>query len=210
MLFGKFLNKKNRINGIIGYLGLEEFWLNCSADEQNSLIKYYRSGLGMDSNGSPIAGKISYTSETKLNYLTSMIGWAISDKDYVLFDKLVNEANKISIGEAELVDAHFFYQETAEAYYKQRNTRIEAIDYAIEYCKKDIDLFPQYAPSLVKKLKVMPRIVTFQRLAIIYENQKRYQEAIDLCNLAVRYNLEDSTKGGYSARIEKLNKKLTS
>ena len=54
----------------------------------------------------------------------------------------------------------------------------------------------------------MPRITTFQRLVIAYEKKERYQDAIDVCNKALEYNLSDGTKGGYEGRKSKLEKKL--
>lgn len=55
---------------------------------------------------------------------------------------------------------------------------------------------------------ILPRIPSFQQLVILYEKSGRYQEALDICNLALRNNLKDTTKGGYEGRIEKIQKKM--
>jgi hypothetical protein len=44
-------------------------------------------------------------------------------------------------------------------------------------------------------------------LAIIYEKQGEIQKAIEICEEAIDLNLRDSTKGGFSARLARLEKK---
>ena len=201
-------SNKQEIKGIIGYLGLEDFWLSCSQNEQKDLTRYYQGGLGTSANASPIQGNIQSSSNTELKYLSAMIGWAVSEKNYSLADKIINTGNKIKISKNNILDAHYFWQEAAECYYKQRNDKQDAIDMAINFCIKDIEMFPQYSYIMKQEFGSIPRINTFQRLAIIYEKNKQYKEAIQICELAIKYELIDSTKGGYIARLEKLKKKL--
>ncbi|MCY9548317.1 tetratricopeptide repeat protein [Lysinibacillus xylanilyticus] len=52
------------------------------------------------------------------------------------------------------------------------------------------------------------RNTTFSRLAIMYEKQGRIQDAINISEQALKLGQHDGTKGGYSARIERLHKKL--
>ena len=55
------------------------------------------------------------------------------------------------------------------------------------------------------KLEFIPRrFPSFQRLAIIYENQGKYEEAIKICELALKLNLKDGTKTGFKGRIKRL------
>lgn len=50
---------------------------------------------------------------------------------------------------------------------------------------------------------------TFKRLAIIYEKQKRYQDAIEVCEGAIALDAtNDGTDGGMQARLARLKKKL--
>ena len=137
-----------------------------------------------------------------------MVGWAVSEKNYSLADKLISAGKDLSVGETELLDAHYFWQEAAECYYKQRDFRTDAIDLTIEFCLKDIQMFPKYVKPMQKEFGCIPRITTFQRLAILYEKAMQYKETIEICNLAIKYGLTDSTKGGYPARLQKLEKKL--
>ena len=205
----KFLfSQKPKIKGIIGYLGLESFWLSCTPQEQDALTRYHQGGLGAATGSSPIKGDISYSSSTKLKYFSAMIGWAVSEKNYSLADKIISAGKDLAVSEAELLDAHYFWQEAAECYYKQRDCRTDAINLTIEFCLKDIQMFPKYVKLMQKEFGCIPRVGTFQRLAILYEKAGQYKEAIEICNLAINYGLTDSTKGGYPARLEKLEKKL--
>lgn len=52
-------------------------------------------------------------------------------------------------------------------------------------------------------------IPSFHRLAIIYEKQAKYDKAIKVCELALKYGLIDGTKAGFAGRIQKLKKKIT-
>ncbi|MBR4000515.1 MAG: hypothetical protein IKI93_19480 [Clostridia bacterium] len=207
-MFKSLFSQKTKIKGIIGYLGLEDFWLSCSPEEQKTLTKYYQGGLGSNPGDSPVKGDIVSSTDTAFKYLSAMIGWAVSEKKYELADKIIKAGNDLPVHEAELVDAHFFLQEAAECYYKQRDIRADALALTIEFCLKDIQLFPKYIKPLKKEIGCIPRITTFQRLAILYEKNKQYEEAINICRLAIKYDLKDSTKGGYPERLEKLEKKI--
>lgn len=200
--------RKKRIEGMIGYLGLEDFWISLSFEQSESMKRYAKSGLGGDSCDSPIEGKISYTSARPLPYLGSFIGWAVSDHDYDLADKIIEHCDKI-YEKATPVDKHFYLMGAADCYYKQRTFRDNALNLAEKYHMMDVKLFPQYKNLLVKDMGgILPRIPSFQQLVIMYEKAARYQEAIAICKLAMKYGLTDSTKRGYAGRLEKLQKKL--
>lgn len=207
-MFKPLFSQKPKIKGIIGYLDLESFWLSCTPEEQDALTRYHQGGLGAAPGSSPIKGDISYTSSTKLIYFSAMIGWAVSEKNYALADKIISAGKELDIRESDLLDAHYFWQKAAECYYKQRDHRADAIDLTIEFCLQDIRMFPKYVRLMQKEFGSIPEITTFQRLAILYEKNGQYKEAIEICNLAIKYGLTDSTKGGYPARLQKLEKKL--
>jgi len=52
-------------------------------------------------------------------------------------------------------------------------------------------------------LKGKSFVLGYQQLAIIFEKQGKYDEAIDICNLA----LDNDVKGDWKKRIEKYSKK---
>ena len=204
-LFDRF--RKNRIEGIIGYLELDDFWMSLSYEESQAMLKYAGSFLGARENNSPIEGKITYSSARPLSYLGGYIGWAVADHNYSLADKIVEYCDKI-YEKATPVDKHFYLMGAADCYYKQRDIREDGFALAEKYHLMDIKLFPRYKVPLIKDIGMLPRIPSFQQLAIMYEKAGRYQDAIDICKLAIKYGLTDTTKSGYAVRLEKLQKKL--
>lgn len=183
---------------LISYLNLDDFWNLCSADE-----KRYLDGLEQDL---PDSGSGFYTIQTALGYLTSCLSWADRDNKHALAEKIVDYAE--SSLSAKSSDWHFFYMAVMKYYYRLRETSDMALAKAEEYCIKDIELFPKYKPELTKEFGLIPNIPTFKQLAIICEKSGRIAEAISICKLALKYDISDSTKGGFSGRIAKLEKKL--
>lgn len=204
-LFDKFKTKK--IKGIIGYLGLEDFWLSLTYEECEALIRYDRSGLGSSPDSSPIEGDFSNPRATKLAYLHGQISWAIADHNYALAEKIIEYCDRI-YETSNPVDKHFYLMSAGDCYYRQRESRQGALELAEQYYMKDVMLFPQYKKPLLDEIGNMPRIPSFQQLAILYEKAGRYQEAIDICKQALDYGLRDNTKSGFSGRIEKIQKKM--
>jgi len=60
-----------------------------------------------------------------------------------------------------------------------------------------------------KQGKIKIYIPSVERLAIIYEKQGKIKEAIEICEIGMKYELRDSTAGGFEKRKERLEKKLT-
>lgn len=150
-----------------------------------------------------------------------------------LLDELNNTRNNI-------VDRHFTYIKLQNFYYKYReldsNLDSTYIDECIRYCKEDIesldDLQKAYVNSELNDLKKLSnyyekselrermseirqgfkgRIPAFERLAIIYEKQKEYSKAIEVCNLAIEYyeslDMGETIDGLQRRKIRLLNKK---
>lgn len=84
----------------------------------------------------------------------------------------------------------------------------------ISLCLKDIQLAPQYKEYYLNNAKIfnndatLPIYPSFKRLAIIYEKQKEYQKAIDICKYAIELGFyKDGTPGQIPGRLAKLIKK---
>ena len=135
---------------------------------------------------------------------------AIMKNDYASAEKYLTLAENASTN---IIDLHYCYNSWIELTYKQRENP-HYLNLCIEYCKKDIDMFPAFKkayaqenPALLKDGILLIRLPSFQQLAIIYEKQGEFQQAIEICEMAISYGLSDSTKGGFEGRLEKLRKK---
>lgn len=111
------------------------------------------------------------------------------------------------------IGLHFTYNQLIELYYKQRDKWDNALEKCIDTCWKDInkmdDIIREFKKDqLYKDYGSLPRMPSFQRLAIIYEKQGKIEEAITVCDKAITYKLTDKTKGGFEGRKKKLEKKL--
>lgn len=131
------------------------------------------------------------------------------------------------------VDRHFSYIQLQDFYYKFRDLEPKYLQECIKYCKEDInslnELQKHYIEekiegieklsSFYKEKELMEHlerarmgflgvIPAFKRLAIIYEKNKSYTEAIDICDAAIEYyqNINMDTSE-FEKRKEKLLKK---
>ena len=100
---------------------------------------------------------------------------------------------------------HFTCNTFIKLYYKQRDTRPDALEKTKEYCLKDIKQYPRYAQALHKDGKA--QCPAFKQLCIIYEKEKNYAAAIEICKKAINYELHDGTKATFTGRLEKLQAK---
>lgn len=123
-------------------------------------------------------------------------------------EQAVNVRYRESKASGNLMDIHYALNGLVEYYYSNRDSPPVNADFCIQYCKEDIDLFPQLHPLFMADLGSVPRIPAFQRLAMMYDHKGEYQKAIEICDLGIKYGLEDGTQGGFVARKERLQKKL--
>ena len=197
---------EKKLDGIIGFLNLEDFWYSLTPDEQRDLIH--------DGYDSPIEGSFFNENSNKLSYLGLEIPWADAAHNYTLADKLIDYGNKV-FESGKMIDRHFFLQNAAENYYKQREIRGDALFLSEKYCLLDIALYENYKDVMSKEWSAMTRdegfngrVGSYSRLGIIYEKSNRYEEAIKLYESALRHGQNDKTKGGFEGKIERLRKKL--
>lgn len=131
----------------------------------------------------------------------------------------------------DLVQRHFIYISIQDFYYKYRDLDEKYLLLCIEYCMKDIQILnemeAQYIQSEINRekeyAKVMGnqftkqeedkirdtgfigRIPAFSRLAIIFEKQKKYEKAIEVCDIAISFKHEAEE---YKQRKDKIIKKM--
>ena len=186
---------------IVG-LGLED-WYTRLSDEQQQKLHEYSTFFGTGGEMNLLDEGVTETSQSAQEYLKGVGGTAASEKDYEFAEFVLLEALERDDGSA--TSTHFTYNELIDIYYKQRDDREDAIEKCTEYCKKDIEI----AEEFVAEFGEVPRIPSFKRLAIIYEKQDRYEEALAVCNQALAIGTVDGTKGGFEGRKERFRKKLS-
>lgn len=126
-----------------------------------------------------------------------------------------------------LVDRHYkLMEEIGVAYTVANNLSLPnsaEMECVVNLCKKDIELaegFKQYWSEHNQAMirtefcdsadisNALPNYPSFKRLAIIYERQKRYDEAIAVCQRAIYLGFSnDGTEGQMPGRIARLLRK---
>ena len=103
---------------------------------------------------------------------------------------------------------HLIYLHEIENAYRNRrismDDRIKAIDLSTRYIAE----FSSLKSSVFENIQENPRIIpVFKMLAIMYEEEEVFDQAIDICKTALAHGIEDGTKTGFEGRIERLMKK---
>ena len=98
---------------------------------------------------------------------------------------------------------HFCILGIADLVYSLREKKDSFEDLAILLCKKDFANFETLSQTLKGCV-----VGTLTRLCIIYEKNIQYKDAIDLCDLGIKYSFADSGKKNFIFRKERLLKKL--
>lgn len=134
------------------------------------------------------------------------------------------------------MDKHFALIALQSFYYKYRSLDQKYLQICIDYCNEDIALLPQVQSQYIRETKENIKklssiyskreiteklseikafngnIPAFKRLAIIFEKNKDYSKAIEICNQAIKYyegiNMYDEVNG-FEKRKKKLESKVT-
>jgi len=176
---------------------------------------------------------IASSSQSASGFLNSLSGWAINEHKYEIAVSILKESLK---NQSNYIDLHFTYNYLIDLGYKRREESPEWLENCIQYCKSDIDMFMQFKNAYIserkndfiksakfdeeigdlaeakewlkkaKDFKFDLGMPSFQRLTIIYEKKGEYEKAIEICKLALDYELLDSTKGGFEGRVSKLKR----
>lgn len=94
------------------------------------------------------------------------------------------------------------------ATYYRRRSEPAARELFYHYAGRHIEMIPSVLTVLGQSGNERPvRMDTFKMAAIAMEEDKRYAEAIALCNSALSLGLENGTKTGFEGRIARLKKK---
>lgn len=200
-MFGIFKNK-NKIEGSIGYFGIEDWWLNELTPKDRDLINKAYQPMG---GGSLTEGKILQSSQTLVGFYSGLISWfSKPDTRYLAYIFIKKAESAIDAG-TKILDIHFLYQSKLEIYYKDRDAHPDALDYALTACEQQISYAEQAAEEFSKQFSddFLPSHKGYKQLAIVLEKQKKYDEAIRLCEKAK----SQGWSGDWEKRIQRCNTK---
>jgi tetratricopeptide (TPR) repeat protein len=195
--------KPKKTKGLIGYFGLESWWLSEFTESERHHIATTFQPLGFSGN-SLTSRDISHTSQTAVGLLRDLSGWFSKEKDRPIAHKLLAKAEELSESEGSVLDTHFLYGQKLEIYYKDRATP-GYLEKAIDACNQQIALGAKAAKAFQNgdKDSSLPGHKGYQQLAIILEKQGRFDEAIELCRNAE----SQGWAGDWKKRIERCQKK---
>lgn len=104
------------------------------------------------------------------------------------------------------VDRHFLLQSIISETYKQRRDK-EMLNICRNICELFLKEWSILADALGRDFGgQLPRILVFPNYATILAEAGEYDKAISVCEIAIKYKLDDGTKSGYKGRIDRLLK----
>lgn len=198
-----FFTKPKITKGLIGYFGLESWWLSEFTEDERQHIATTFQPLG-SSGDSLTSGNISHSSQTAVALLRNLAGWFSKEKDRPIAHKLLEKAEELSEAENSALDAHFLFGQKLEIYYKDRKTP-GYLETAVEACNQQIAQSAKAAKEFRREYKdsPLPSHKGYQQLAIIFEKQGKFDETIELCRKAEK----QGWAGDWEKRIERCRKK---
>lgn len=105
------------------------------------------------------------------------------------------------------IDRHFLLQNIVQKTYKERD-----IPKARRLCRRVAEIhlseFSDIAPALKKDMGgFLPRVSTFQHYATVLTEDGEFDRAVEVCEQAMEYGLDDGTKTGFEGRINRIQRK---
>ena len=192
-----------RVQGNIGYFGLETWWLTVFSPEERNHIQTNVGAAGLPQD-LLTSGEIISTSGTVVGLLSGLASWFGKPADRAIAHKILNKAVELS-KDASVLDVHFLYGRMIEIYYKDRENS-EYLDKAVTACRYQIALAPDAAKAFKAEHRQgpLPSHKGYQQLAIILEKQMRFHDAIALSRQAE----SQGWAGDWDHRIGRCQKKL--
>jgi hypothetical protein len=104
------------------------------------------------------------------------------------------------------IDRHFLLQTlVGETFRLRDDPSMRAL--CREVAETHLREFPTIVDNLTMDFGILPRVTTFQNFATLLLEDGEYDRSIDVCRIALQFGLEDGTKGGFEARIARIEKK---
>jgi len=203
------------IDGPIKYYDLINWWQSAFTEEERArMIAVYQpmgSGIGMGAeNSAPenhlTEGDLEWSSADILGFLSTLAGWFNNKHDRLIAKKILDKAASFIPETKSILSVHFLYQALIETYYPDRDNP-DALSSAIEACKNQIKIAGAAAKAFRREYpqdQQLPGHKGYEQLAIIFEKQSDYEEAINTCQKAMK----QGWSGDWQHRIERCLKRM--
>lgn len=184
--------------------GLFEWWnAEFTPEEQNYILTKYQPlvmGTGPNSNSTNLNHIIRPDGTLgPIGSLAALSTWFMTGDDIPLARRILAksvERNESEVGSP--VDRHYIYYHMIRVYHRDRNRDENAMSLAVEACEKQIALAPQLIRERPREWgETLPEHPGYRQLAIILEQNKDYEGAIQLSEEALR----QGWNGGWEKRI---------
>ena len=185
---GFFGARKSKINGIIGALELEEWYLSLAPEQQEKLKKY--SGQGNTLIKGTVSVSSFYPPYTQKRFLDEVAVNALrEDLDFAIL-----VAKKGLAANGKWIDQHFLYSAIIEAFIREKDYKS-----AKEYCLDELKHASQIRSELTAFDSKLPPSIPFRDtlIDIVVNIEKNYAEANILVETFVRkkfWTQEESVK----------------
>jgi len=197
--------KKKKLNGYIGFFNLENFWFKTLNEKERQIVlENFNSGsIGVDSTDL-LETKLFGTRE-KLSFISGQISRYKKPIFKNLGLKFIEIGNEELQRTTQIIEKHFYYQRLIEFHYRFRAEE-NNYELAINACMNQIEISEKAKIEFEKEIYIdqLPSHKGFKQLAIILEKEKKFNEAIKICQKAIT----EGWNGDWNYRIERMNKKL--
>lgn len=111
------------------------------------------------------------------------------------------------------IDRHYLLQSVVAVAYAERNRDPEMRSLCEKIAWMHLAEFPTLSKALVEDFgervdgSFLVGVTTFRFLAIVLTENGEFDKAVGVCELAMKYRLDDGTRGGWEKRIERIRKK---
>lgn len=129
------------------------------------------------------------------------------DRHQAAFSGDFNRMLKQLYNKGDPIDTHFLYLGLVGQTYSRRKEP-KARELFKKLAIEHVEAFDTICRPLMNEFNILPRVPTFQYLATVYTEDGEYEKAIEVCEKAIAFGLNDGTKGGYEGRIERIKKKM--
>lgn len=192
--------------------GMQHLWDGFSQEEKDAIIAVYgKGGIGMGNIYS-----IDIYPSNVFRFLVNFLDWFNTHKYHSISSKVVSfiETNHL-YDNASIGDIHFYYMALIKFYYRPKNPSQHNPELAQHFCESDVILYQYHLKELLRDmdcfnngLDTIPNSPAFHTLAMIYETQEKYKNAIKVCELAKYLGIRNDTKTGWDGRINRIKKKM--